>query len=121
MGQCDGARRRAGRIRPGSQAAARRRYRRPRKYLGRSGAARRRRSRRTQARDSAEDRRPRTTTPRRLAIDSARIDPKRDLTDWLSARRLSRYSLSERSPARYWSPDGSAVEQVVFLEVRTVD
>ena len=43
--------------------------------------------------DSAEDRRPRTTTPRRLAIDSARIDPKRDLTDWLSARRLSRSSL----------------------------
>ena len=29
----------------------------------------------------------------RLAIDSARIHPKRDLTDWLSARRLSRYSL----------------------------
>ena len=80
-------------IRSGSQAAARRRCRRPRKYLGRAGAARRRRCRRTQARDSAEDRRPRTTTPRRLAIDSARIDPKRDLTDWLSARRLSRYSL----------------------------
>ena len=47
----------------------------------------------SQARDSAEDRRPRATTPRRLAIDSARIDPMRDLTDWLSARRLSRYSL----------------------------
>src|SRR6266542_1811441 len=91
--QCDGARRWAGRIRSGSQAAARRRCRRPRKYLGRAGAARRRRCRRTQARDSAEDSRPRTTTPRRLAIDSARIDPKRDLTDWLSARRLSRYSL----------------------------
>jgi hypothetical protein len=28
--------------------------------------------------DSADDRRPRTTTPRRLATDSARIDPKRD-------------------------------------------
>jgi hypothetical protein len=60
----------------------------------RRGDVRRRRCRRTQARDSAEDRRPRTTTPRRLAIDSARIDPKRDLTDWLSARRLSRYSLT---------------------------
>jgi len=36
--------------------------------------------------DRADDRRPRTTTPRRLAIDSARIDPKRDLTDWLAAR-----------------------------------
>jgi dihydrofolate reductase len=48
--------------------------------------------RRAQARDSAEDRRPRTTTPRRLAIDSARIDPKRDVTDRLSARRLSRDS-----------------------------
>src|SRR6266853_3454525 len=41
-----------------------------------------------------EDRPPRTTTPRRLAIDSARIDPKRDLTDWLSARRLSRCPLA---------------------------
>ena len=30
---------------------------------------------------------------RRLATDSARIDPRRDLTDWLSARRLSRHSL----------------------------
>jgi hypothetical protein len=37
------------------------------------------------------------TTPRRLAVDSARIDPKRDLTDWLSARRLSRRSLSATS------------------------
>jgi hypothetical protein len=82
----DGDRRRAGRIRSGSQPAARRRRRRLRKYLGRAGAARRRRCRRTQADDRADDRRPRTTTPRRLAIDSARIDPKRDLTDWLSAR-----------------------------------
>jgi dihydrofolate reductase len=40
---------------------------------------------------AAADRRPRTTTPRRLATDSARIDPKRDLTDWLPDRRLSPY------------------------------
>ena len=32
-----------------------------------------------------------TTTPRRLSTDSARIDPKRDLTDWLPDRRLSPY------------------------------
>jgi hypothetical protein len=70
------------------KAPARRRHRRPRQHLGRPGAARRRR---THARDSADDRRPRTTTPRRLATDSARIDPKRDLTDWLPDRRLSPY------------------------------
>jgi len=64
-----------------------------RSHLGRASIAGRRRSRRTQARDSAEDREPRTTPPRRLATDSAQIDPKRDLTDRLSARRLSRYSL----------------------------
>ncbi len=82
----DGGRRRAGRIRTGPQAPARTRHRRPRQHLGRPGAARRRRRRRTHARDSADDRRPRTTTPRRLATDSARIDPKRDLTDWLPDR-----------------------------------
>jgi len=66
-----------GRIRSGSQAAARRRCRHPRKYLGRAGGARRRRCRRTQARDGAEDRRPRTTTPRRLAIDPKRAADRR--------------------------------------------
>ena len=45
----------------------------------------------------ADDRRPRTTTPRRLATNPARIDPKRDLTDRLSARRLSRHPI--RGPA----------------------
>jgi hypothetical protein len=77
-----------------AQAPARRRHRRPRKHLGRPGAARRRRCRRAHARDSADDRRPRTTTPRRLATDPARIDPKRDLTDWLPDRRLSRSPLT---------------------------
>ena len=90
LGQRDGARRRAGRSRSGSQAAARRRRRRPREHLGRAGAARGGRRRRAQARDCAEDLGPRTTTARRLAVDSARIDPKRALTDRASARRLSR-------------------------------
>lgn len=69
-------------------AAARRRHRRPREHLGRAGAAHRRRCRRTQTCDRAQDRRPRTAAPRRSAADSARIDPERDLTDRLSARRL---------------------------------
>jgi hypothetical protein len=43
-----------------SQAAARRRYRRPRKHLRRAGTACRRRRRRAQAHDRADDRRPRT-------------------------------------------------------------
>ena len=75
--------------------------------------ARRRRRRRAQARDRAEDRRPRTTTSRRPASDSAPIDPKRDLTDRLSARRLSRHSpggsgcrTDWRALARLWWSGG---------------
>ena len=46
----------------------------------------------------ADDRRPWTTPPRRPAIDPARVDPKRDLTDRQPARRLSRDPLRRRSP-----------------------
>jgi hypothetical protein len=52
-------------------------------------------------------RRRRTTTPRRFAFDPARNDPKRDLTDWLSARRLSRYSLELGNNGQTWSPPAS--------------
>ena len=90
VGQCDCGRRRAGRIRAGPEEPARRRHRRPRQHFGRPDAARRRRRRRTQARDRADDRRQRTKAPRRVAVDSARIDPKRDLTDRPPACRLPR-------------------------------
>ena len=41
----------------------------------------------------------RAEAPRRLAGDSARVDPKHDLTDWLSARRLPRHRVGEQSAA----------------------
>ena len=61
--------------------------------VGCPGAAGRRHCRRAPARDRSEHRGRRTTTLRRAAADPVGIDPKRDLADWLSARRLSRYSL----------------------------
>jgi hypothetical protein len=58
-----------------------------------AGTACRGRRRRAQAGDRTNDRGQRAEAPRRLAGDSARVDPKHDLTDGLSARRLSRFSL----------------------------
>ena len=57
------------------------RHRRPRKHLGRPGTACRGRRRRAQAGDRTDDRGQRAEAPRRLAGDSARVDPKHDLTE----------------------------------------
>ena len=75
-------RRRTGRVRAGSEEPARRRHRRAREHLGRPGTACRGRRRRAQAGDRTGDRGQRAQAPRRLAGDSARVDPKHDLTDW---------------------------------------
>jgi hypothetical protein len=86
-------RRRSCRVRAVPEGRSWRRHWRARQYLGRAGAAGRRPCRRTPARDRSEHRRRRTTTLRRAAADPVEIDPERDLADWLSARRLSPYSL----------------------------
>jgi hypothetical protein len=96
VGQYDCGRRRTGRVRAGSEEPTRSRYRRSCKHLGRPGTTCRGRRRRAQAGDRTDDRGPRTETPRRLAGDSARVDPKHDLTDWLSARRLLRHRVGEQ-------------------------
>ena len=56
-----------------------------------------RRRRRAQARDRADDRWQRTKAARRVAVDSARIDPKLHLTQWLSACRLPHHPVAVTS------------------------
>jgi hypothetical protein len=83
----------------GSEEPTRSRHRRACKHLGRTGTANRGRRRRAQAGDRTDDRGQRAEAPRRLAGDSARVDPKHDLTDWLPARRLPRQRVGEQPVA----------------------
>jgi hypothetical protein len=59
-----------------------------------AGSACRRRCRRAQARDRTEDRWQRTKATRRVAVYSARIDPKLHLTEWPSTCRLPRHPVA---------------------------
>jgi hypothetical protein len=76
------------------------RHRRACQHLGRPGTACRGRRRRAQAGDRTGDRGQRAEAPRRLAGDSARVDPKHDLTDRLPARRLPRHRVVRMASLR---------------------